>query len=88
MVAQTFAVRLTEENINVYEIRPGIIATDMTAGVKEKYDSLIKEDMLLQKRWGTPEDIGKACASLASGQFDYATGAVIEVGGGFGVQRL
>lgn len=88
MTAQNFAVRLAEYGINVYEIRPGIIATDMTAGVKEKYDKLIGEGILLQKRWGAPEDIGKAVVALAEGSFAYATGAVIEIGGGFGVRRL
>jgi len=88
MAAQNFAVRLAEYGISVYEIRPGIIATDMTAGVKEKYDRLIAEGLLLQPRWGTPEDIGKAVAALAEGCLGYATGAVIEVGGGFGVKRL
>lgn len=88
MTAQCFAVRLAEFGINVYEVRPGIIATDMTSAVQEKYDKLIKEGLLLQPRWGTPEDIGKACAALVGGGFDYATGACIEVGGGFGVQRL
>ena len=88
MAAQNFCVRLAEYGIKVYEVRPGIIATDMTAGVREKYDGLIEEGLLLQKRWGTPEDVGKVCAALAGGSFDYATGAVIEVGGGFGVRRL
>lgn len=88
MLAQNYAVRLAEFGINVYEIRPGIIATDMTAGVKEKYDKLISEGLLLQKRWGVPEDIGKAVAALAEGYFSYATGAAIEVGGGFSVLRL
>lgn len=88
MAAQNFAVRLAEFGINVYEIRPGIIATDMTAGVREKYDRLIAGGLLLQPRWGTPEDIGKAVAALAEGAFGYATGAVIELGGGFGVKRL
>lgn len=88
MTAQTFAVRLAEFGINVYEVRPGIIATDMTAGVKEKYDRLIAEGLLLQPRWGTPEDVGKAVAALADGRFGYSTGAVIEIGGGFGVRRL
>lgn len=88
MTAQNFAVRLAEYGINVYEIRPGITATDMTAGVKDKYDKLIEEGILLQKRWGTPEDVGKAVAALAEGFFAYATGAVIEIGGGFGVRRL
>jgi len=88
MTAQNFAVRLAEFGINVYDIRPGIIATDMTAPVTEKYDKLIAEGILLQKRWGTPEDVGKAVVGLAKGHFQYSTGAVIEVGGGFGVMRL
>lgn len=88
MAAQTFAVRLAELGINVFEIQPGIIKTDMTAGVTEKYDAMIEGGLLLDKRWGTPDDIGKAVLGLAEGYFDYATGAVIEVGGGFGVRRL
>ena len=88
MVAQSFAVRMAECGINVHEIRPGIVTTDMTAAVQEKYDRLIAEGLLLQQRWGTPEDIGKAVTALASGSFAYATGAAIEVGGGFSVSRL
>lgn len=88
MAAQNYAVRLADQGIGVFDIRPGIIATDMTAGVQAKYDKLIAEGLLLQKRWGTPEDIGKACAAVAEGYLDYATGAAIEVGGGFGVHRL
>lgn len=88
MVAQSFAVRLAEHGINVYELQPGITETDMTSGVKEKYDRLIADGLLLQPRWGTPRDVGKAVVALAEGYFDYATGAVIELGGGFGVPRL
>jgi NAD(P)-dependent dehydrogenase (short-subunit alcohol dehydrogenase family) len=88
MASQVYAVRLAEHGINVYEIQPGIIRSDMTAGVTEKYDALIEGGLLLQKRWGTPEDIGKACAALAEGYLGYATGVAIEVGGGFGVRRL
>jgi NAD(P)-dependent dehydrogenase (short-subunit alcohol dehydrogenase family) len=88
MAAQNFAVRLAEHGINVYEVRPGIIESDMTSGVQEKYDRMIEEGLLLQPRWGTPEDVGKAVVALAEGAFQYATGAVIELGGGFGVQRL
>ena len=88
MTAQNFAVRLAEYGIHVYDIQPGITATDMTGPVKEKYDKLIAEGLLLTPRWGTPDDVGKACAALAQGYFDYATGAVIEIGGGFGVRRL
>jgi NAD(P)-dependent dehydrogenase (short-subunit alcohol dehydrogenase family) len=87
-VAQNFAVRLAEFGINVYELRPGIIATDMTEKVQEKYDKLIGEGLLLTPRWGTPQDIGKAVTALAEGYIDYATGAVIEIGGGFSVKRL
>lgn len=88
MTAQLFAIRLADQGINVYEIQPGVIHSDMTAGVSEKYDRLIAEGLVPQKRWGTPGDVGKAVASLARGDFDYATGAVIEVGGGFGLRRL
>ena len=88
MAAQTFAVQLAPHGINVYDVRPGVIATDMTSTVKEKYDKLIADGLLLQQRWGTPEDVAKAVAALAEGYFDYATGAVIEIGGGFGVKRL
>ena len=89
MVAQNFAVRLAEYGINVYDLRPGITATDMTAGVKERYDTLIEEEgLLLQPRWGTPEDVAKTVVAIASGALDYSTGTVIEIGGGFGVKRL
>ncbi len=88
MAAQNFAVRLADFGINVYDVQPGITATDMTSAVKAKYDQLIAEGLLLSKRWGTPEDVGKAVTALAEGYFDYATGAVIEIGGGFGVKRL
>ena len=88
MAAQNFAVRLAEYGINVYDVRPGIIETDMTSGVRAKYDKLIAEGILLQRRWGTPEDVGKAVAALTQGYFGYSTGAVIEVGGGFSVRRL
>jgi NAD(P)-dependent dehydrogenase (short-subunit alcohol dehydrogenase family) len=89
MVTALFADRLAEFGINVYEIRPGIIATDMTAGVKEKYDRLILEEgMLPIKRWGTPEDIGNAVSVLCSGKLAYSTGEVINVDGGFHLRRL
>ncbi|MCK5471411.1 MAG: 3-ketoacyl-ACP reductase, partial [Cyclobacteriaceae bacterium] len=77
MVTQLFAARLGEFQIPVYEIRPGVIATDMTSGVKEKYDKLIGEGLTVQDRWGFPEDIGKAAAALARGDFPYSTGQVI-----------
>ena len=88
MAAQNFAVRLAEHGIAVYDIQPGIMATDMTEGVKAKYVRLIEEGLLLTKRWGTPEDVGKAVVVLAEGYFEYATGGVIEIAGGFGVKRL
>jgi 3-oxoacyl-[acyl-carrier protein] reductase len=88
MATQLFAVRLGEFDIPVYEVRPGIIRTDMTAGVKEKYDKLIEAGLTIQKRWGEPEDVGKVVAALASGDFMYSTGQVIMVDGGSTVGRL
>jgi NAD(P)-dependent dehydrogenase (short-subunit alcohol dehydrogenase family) len=88
MVTQLYAARLGEYGIPVYEIRPGVIATDMTAGVKEKYDTLIGEGLTVQDRWGVPEDIGKAAAALVRGDFPYSTGQVIMVDGGLTLQRL
>ncbi len=88
MSAKIFADRLSDYGINVYEIRPGIIQTDMTAVVKEKYDKLIAEGLVPQKRWGFPEDIGKAVVGLVNGNFDYSTGLVVEVSGGMNIQRL
>jgi 3-oxoacyl-[acyl-carrier protein] reductase len=83
-----FAVRLAEFNIPVYEIRPGIIATDMTSKVQEKYDNLFQSGIALQARWGTPEDVGKAVASLTRGDFPYSTGQVIGIDGGMLIDRL
>ncbi len=88
MATQLWAARLGEFAIPVYEIRPGIIQTDMTATVQEKYDKLIAEGLTVQKRWGYPEDIGKAVAALVRGDFPYSTGQVIMVDGGLTVQRL
>ena len=82
MATSLWATRLAEHDIPVYEVRPGITATDMTSRVKEKYDKLIAEGLLLQKRWGTPEDVGKAVALLARGDLPYSTGQVIMVDGG------
>ncbi len=86
--ARVFADRLSEFGINVYEVRPGIIQTDMTAPVQEKYDKLIDQGLVPQKRWGFPEDVGKAVASLAKGDFGYSTGLVIEVSGGMNIRHL
>jgi 3-oxoacyl-[acyl-carrier protein] reductase len=88
MATQLFAVRLGEFNIPVYEVRPGVIYTDMTAGVKEKYDKLIEEGLCVQQRWGLPEDVGKAVASLANSDLTYSTGQVIMVDGGLTIPRL
>ena len=88
MATQLFAVRLGEFDIPVFEVRPGIIRTDMTAGVKEKYDKLISEGLCVQQRWGEPGDVGKVVSSLANGNFAYSTGQVIVVDGGLTIPRL
>jgi NAD(P)-dependent dehydrogenase (short-subunit alcohol dehydrogenase family) len=88
MATSLWAVRLAPYGISVYEVRPGIIRTDMTSGVQAKYDKLISEGILLQARWGLPEDVGKAVAMLARGDLPYSTGQVIHVDGGFDVRRL
>ena len=90
MVTQLFAARLGEEGIPVYEIRPGVTKTDMTASpeVTAKYDKLIAEGLCVTRRWGFPEDIGKAVTSLARGDFPYSTGQVIMVDGGLTIPRL
>lgn len=88
MAAKIFADRLAEWGVMVYEVRPGIIRTDMTAAVKEKYDGLIAGGLVPQKRWGFPEDVGKAVAALAAGAFSFSTGLVLEVSGGMDIARL
>jgi NAD(P)-dependent dehydrogenase (short-subunit alcohol dehydrogenase family) len=88
MLTALYAARLAEYGINVYEIRPGIIATDMTSGVSAKYDKLIAEGLTPIPRWGTPEDVGKAVAAIAEGSFPFSTGEVINVDGGFHQRRL
>lgn len=88
MSTQLWAVRLADYGISVYEIRPGIIRTDMTGGVIEKYDRLIEKGLLLQSRWGMPEDVGRAAAMLVRGSLGYSTGQVIMVDGGMTINRL
>ncbi|MEP6949169.1 MAG: 3-ketoacyl-ACP reductase [Ginsengibacter sp.] len=88
MATQLFAARLGEFDIPVFEVRPGVIFTDMTTGAKEKYDKLIEEGLCVQKRWGEPEDVGRSVASLARGEFRYSTGQVIMVDGGLTIPRL
>jgi len=88
MAARLFAARLAPEGIPVFEVRPGIIATDMTAGVKEKYDQRIAEGLIPDPRWGTPHDVGAAVAMLLSGDVRYSTGSVLHVDGGLAIPRL
>ena len=88
MMTQLFATRLGEYDIPVYEVRPGIIRSDMTAGVTDKYDKLISNGLTIQKRWGTPEDVGKAVLAIASGLLPYSTGQVVMVDGGMTLGRL
>jgi NAD(P)-dependent dehydrogenase (short-subunit alcohol dehydrogenase family) len=88
MVAQTFALRLAPHNIGVFELRPGIIETGMTAGAKDKYDARIAAGLVPAGRWGQPSDIGQAVIPLVTGQLAFATGAVIPVDGGLSIERL
>ncbi len=88
MVAKLFAFRLAELGVRVFEIRPGLIATDMTGPVKEAYDRKIAEGIAPIRRWGTPEDVGKAVAAIASGSFPFSTGEVFHVDGGMNIDRL
>jgi 3-oxoacyl-[acyl-carrier protein] reductase len=88
MTTLLYADRLARHGINVYEIRPGIIETPLTATVKDKYDKLISEGITPIKRWGQPEDIGKAIVAIAEGFLPFSTGQVINVDGGFHIQRL
>ncbi|MBQ7651263.1 MAG: 3-ketoacyl-ACP reductase [Victivallales bacterium] len=88
MATRLWAVRLAEYGIPVYEIRPGVIKSDMTAAVEAKYDRLISEGLCLQPRWGFPEDIGRAVAMLLRGDLPYSTGQVINVDGGMSIQKL
>jgi NAD(P)-dependent dehydrogenase (short-subunit alcohol dehydrogenase family) len=88
MASSVFADRLSRDGILVYEIRPGIIETDMTAKIKDKYDKLIHEGLVPQKRWGHPMDISKAVASLARGDWAFSTGTVFEISGGLNIHKL
>jgi NAD(P)-dependent dehydrogenase (short-subunit alcohol dehydrogenase family) len=88
MASLLWATRLAEEGISVFEVRPGIIRTDMSAGAAEKYDRLIESGLTAQRRWGTPDDVGRAVAMLARGELPYSTGQVVLVDGGLTVQRL
>ncbi len=88
MATKLWAARLAEFGIAVYEIRPGVIRSDMTAGVTEKYDRLIAQGLMLQRRWGEPEDIGRAAAMLVRGDLPYATGQVLHLDGGMSIRPL
>jgi 3-oxoacyl-[acyl-carrier protein] reductase len=88
MMTKLFATRLADEKIAVHEVRPGVIATDMTGAVKAKYDKLLAEGLAPIKRWGQPEDIGACVAAILRGDFPYSTGQVFDVDGGFHLQRL
>ena len=88
MLTSLFASRLAPEGINVYEIRPGVIATDMTAAVKGKYDDLISKGLTPIERWGQPDDVAKALAAIAQDLLPFSTGEIINVDGGFHLRRL
>lgn len=88
MATRLWAARLAEFGLPVYEVQPGIIATDMSAGAKAKYDRLIAEGLVPEQRWGWPEDVGRAVAALARGEIPYATGQVLVVDGGLTLPRL
>ncbi|MBR5415964.1 MAG: 3-ketoacyl-ACP reductase [Thermoguttaceae bacterium] len=88
MMCRLFAVRLAEFGIPVYELRPGIVHSDMTSTVREKYDKLIAEGLTLQPRWGEPTDVGRAVAMLLRGDLAYSTGQVINIDGGMEIGRL
>ena len=88
MTARLFAARLAAERIPVYEVRPGIIATDMTASVKEMYDRRIAGGLVPEPRWGQPADVGNGVAALLRGDLSYATGSVLHIDGGLSLPRL
>jgi len=88
MVTQLWALRLADQGVHVYELRPGIMATDMTSTAKEKYDKLLADGLVPQRRWGQPDDVGRAVGALVTGEFPYSTGEVIYLDGGFHLRRL
>jgi 3-oxoacyl-[acyl-carrier protein] reductase len=88
MASSVFANRLSTEGILVFEVRPGIIQTDMTIKLKDKYDKLIGNGLVPQKRWGLPEDIAKAVASISRGDWNFSTGMIFEISGGLNINKL
>jgi len=88
MAVKLFAARLAEHGIPVYEVRPGIISTDMTAAVKDTYDRRIADGLIPEGRWGNAEDVGRAVACLLRGDIPYSTGTIVHIDGGLSVPRL
>ncbi len=88
MMTKLYAARLAGEGIGVFEIQPGVVATDMTGGVKDRYDQLFAQGLAPINRWGQPSDVGKAVAAIARGAFPYSTGQVFQVDGGFHLRTL
>jgi NAD(P)-dependent dehydrogenase (short-subunit alcohol dehydrogenase family) len=88
MATRLWAARLAEHNIDVYEIQPGVIRSDMTAPVTEKYERLIADGLTLQRRWGEPDDVGRAAAMLVRGDLPYATGQVLKIDGGMTIRQM
>jgi len=88
LASTIFADRLSNEDVKVFEVRPGIIQTDMTNKVRDKYDKMIGEGLVPQKRWGMPEDIARAVASIARGDWDFSTGMIFEISGGLNIHKL
>ena len=88
MATKLWAVRLADEGVAVYELRPGVVKSDMTSVVSAKYDRMIADGLTLQKRWGMPRDVGRAAAMLVSGALAYSTGQVINIDGGLTVERF
>jgi NAD(P)-dependent dehydrogenase (short-subunit alcohol dehydrogenase family) len=88
MLTQLFALRLAEAGIRVYEVRPGVMDTDMTAAAHERYTKLIAEGLTPIRRWGTPEDVGKAVVALVSGAIPFSTGDVLNIDGGFHIRKF
>ena len=88
MAAQLWSARLAANNIQVVEVRPGVMATDMTLGVKAKYDRLLAGGLVPQHRWGTGKDVGLAVGAIIAGRLSFSTGSVIHVDGGMHVRRL
>jgi len=88
MLTQLFALRLAEHGIGVFEVRPGVIDTDMTAAARDRYTQLIAEGLMPIRRWGTPEDVGKAVAALVTGAIPFSTGDALNLDGGFHIRRF